>query len=157
MSAKTELTDLLTQYDAGEVERKAAATQFADQNALKVGEFSSLSEAVIRPVMLEIGEELGTHGHVYVIREQEHGTGQDAGITIEVLPSRHPAEHYTSGSRPWLSFTQRSPGSPVTILRSMIMPGTAGGNGWVGTYAPAEITPDVVRDAITQWLALVLR
>lgn len=157
MSAKSELTDLLTQYDAGEVERKAAATELADQHALKVGEFSSLSETVIRPVLLEIGEELGTHGHVSAIREQEPGTGQDARITIEVLSSRYPAEHYTSGSRPWLSFTQRSPGAPVTVSRSMIMPGTTGGNGWFATYAADEITPDVVRGAITKRPALILR
>lgn len=126
-------------------------------------EFERITNEIIRPAMVELGESMKSRGHTYDIT-----TGKEEidprmnfyrkynSISMPVRPSGIAPNLFDRGDTPYIRFSGNKESKKVEIYESTMRPLHGGSAGAGPSVEIGQITYDYVQRAIVNWLKKVL-
>jgi hypothetical protein len=160
---KNELKAILGKYDGRllEEERAVAATRAAEEAF--PARFATLRTETLRPVMQELVELLGTHGHSATVIEREEssttvGGFSHAAISLRINPKLL-AGKPPEGDKTFIeiAFAANRRERKVTVSSTNTAIHSSGNVGKRGEYLIEVLTADVVAEEVTRTLQEALQ
>jgi hypothetical protein len=158
---KARLDALLHDYAGEQDSRDGTAAQEAASARDVRQRFVALREAVIEPVMREVGEYLRASGHDYEIRSSETrdvgaGRNDEPSIALVVYPRGYSRTKLDPAHTPMVTF--RAGDAPGRLRTQFVkrLPGRSGVPDAGHTYELDDVTAEVVRREILELLEAVL-
>lgn len=158
---KAKLDEILNEYDDKLQQAKQGQERRKTEEEVFLDEFKRLRKEVIRPVMVNISENLKTHGHTCQVHEHEQqlerqGRIEDAKITMNLYPAGIERSAFHSINTPSISFSAQVYSKEIIIKSSTIMPNRGGQASPRGKLTSDKVDTDTIETYILDFLKDVL-